>query len=395
MSIKHFISSFHPLRFFIAFYVILALGASSHTYILKTKNLPGHQSQISTYNNYLIFKYSHLHLLDGKNLFLEYSDEHWDIFKYSPTFALFFGCFAWFPDWLGLTLWNMMNMMFFSLSIRFLPNLDNKKKLLILLFSVADAMTSLQNSQSNLLVAGLVIMGFDLLEKENNFLATLCLVGTFYIKIFGIAALIMLIFYPGKWKSVLYTIFWMIVLWIIPVIITGFKPLISIYIQYYDLLQHDLSVSLGMSVMGWIQSWFGVHISKTIPALTGFIIMCLPLVKFRKFANYSTRILFFCSMMIWMVIFNHKAESPTFIIATAAIYIWFFIRERTKVNTFLICIVIIFTSLSSTDLFPATVRDNFFVPYVIKVVPCILVWIKIVADMFQAGECEVNPGNSE
>jgi len=47
---------------------------------------------------------------------------------------------------------------------------------------------------------------------------------------------------------------------------------------------------------------------------------------------------------------------------------------------------VIFTSLSSTDLFPPAARDNFFEPFVIKVVPCILVWLRIVAElMFTKG----------
>src|SRR5580658_9739822 len=39
------------------------------------------------YNNYVIFKYSFFHLIDGKNLYGIYPDDHWDLFKYSPTFA--------------------------------------------------------------------------------------------------------------------------------------------------------------------------------------------------------------------------------------------------------------------------------------------------------------------
>ena len=43
--------------------------------------------------------------------------------------------------------------------------------------------------------------------------------------------------------------------------------------------------------------------------------------------------------------------------------------------------LLLFTSLSNTDLFPLRVRDEFIVPYVIKVVPCILVWGAIVIQL--------------
>lgn len=381
--LRNFFSSVRSLRILAALYVILAIAAAAQSYLLTVKTSSGGPAQITKYNNYVIFKSSHFHLLDGKNLYREYPDEHWDLYKYSPTFALFFGCLAWFPDWLGLTLWNLLNVVVFFLAVRFLPGLDDRRKNWILLLSAVDAMTAMQNSQSNLLVAGLLILGFGLLEKKNYFLATLCIVATFYIKIFGIVALILLIFYPGKGKSMFYALFWMAILWIIPAVVTGFGPLTAHYLQYAGMLKNDQSVSLGLSVMGWIKTWFGLDVSKTLLAMAGFVIMCIPLARFRIFSEYPNRILFASALLIWMVIFNHKAESPTFIIATAAVYTWYFSATRTKVNMALLCMVILFTSLSSTDLFPHPVRVGLLEPYLVKVVPCILVWIKIVADMLK------------
>jgi len=382
--VKKFILSFHPLQILLAVYIILAFVSASQAYVLKVKPAPGEIPTTTKYNNYVIFKYSHFHLLEGKDLYRSYyPEEYWDLYKYSPTFALFFGCFAWFPDWLGLTLWDLLNVMVFFIAILYLPGFDDKKKMLILLLSVPDVLTSLQNSQSNVFVTGWLILGFVLLERKSYFVATLCLVATFYIKIFGVVALILLLFYPGKRKSILYAIFWMIILWIIPAIIIGFKPLLNTYLQYENMLKNDQSVSLGISVMGWIKSWFGFDMSKTVLALTGFLIMCIPVVNFRKFTEYTNRILLFSALLIWMVIFNHKAESPTFIIATAGIFLWFFSTKKSLINIVLLCFVVVFTSLSYTDLFPPSVRENLIDHYVIKVVPCILVWIKIMVDLLR------------
>ena len=41
----------------------------------------------------------------------------------------------------------------------------------------------------------------------------------------------------------------------------------------------------------------------------------------------------------------------------------------------------ILARLSSTDLFPKFIGDQWIFPYLIKVVPCILIWIKILYDM--------------
>ena len=45
-------------------------------------------------------------------------------------------------------------------------------------------------------------------------------------------------------------------------------------------------------------------------------------------------------------------------------------------------ITLIFSQLSPTDLFPASVKEAFLYKYVIKVVPVILVWVKILYDSF-------------
>jgi hypothetical protein len=364
---------------------VLVIAASSQSYVLQVKTAPGETPTVTKYNNYVIFKCSHFHLLEGKNLYTEYyPEEYWDLYKYSPTFALFFGVFAWLPDWLGLTLWNLLNVLVFFIAIRYLPGLDEKKKAWILLLSAPDVMNSLQNSQSNVLVAGLIILGFVLFEKKNYLLATLCLVATFYIKIFGIVGLILLLFYPGRGKSILYALFWLILLWIIPAFITGFKPLMTAYMQYAEMLKNDQSVSLGISVMGWIKTWFRLDVSKTLLAGTGLLMMCAPMINFRKFTDYPNRVLFLSALLIWMVIFNHKAESPTFIIATSGIFIWFFSEKKSIPNMIFLGLVVLFTTLSSTDLFPSSLRDQFFEPYVIKVVPCIIVWVAIMTGLVKA-----------
>ncbi|MBK7855412.1 MAG: DUF2029 domain-containing protein [Bacteroidetes bacterium] len=69
------------------------------------------------YNNYLIFKDSFQHFLQGLNLYANYPPV--DLFKYSPTFAVLMSPFAFLPDWLGLTLWNLLNAMLFFMQLKY------------------------------------------------------------------------------------------------------------------------------------------------------------------------------------------------------------------------------------------------------------------------------------
>ena len=86
-------------------------------------------------------------------------------------------------------------------------------------------------------------------------------------------------------------------------------------------------------------------------------------------------------MLIWVIIFNHKAESPTYIIAVAGVGIWYFARPAVAWRTVLLWLTFIFTILATTDIFPPDIRHHYMLPYTIKAVPCILVWCVLVAEL--------------
>ena len=90
--------------FIIMLYVLFALGASVQSLLLSPKPLLEGGIEYSNYNNYVIFSESFHHLKNNQDLYIAYPDEHWDLFKYTPTFSVFFGFFTLFPDWLGLNL---------------------------------------------------------------------------------------------------------------------------------------------------------------------------------------------------------------------------------------------------------------------------------------------------
>lgn len=332
------------------------------------------------YNNYVIFKTSFLHLLNNQNLYDYYWDEHWDLYKYSPTFALLMAPFAFMPDFAGLFAWNLLNGLVFFFAIWLLPIKDRRKTLLIILIVIIELITSMQSSQSNALVAGLIILAFNFLEKNKIGWAALFVVLTFYIKIFGIVALVLFLFYPGKLKAFFYTVFWLVVLFFLPLIIISPNDLIAQYQNWFYLLRNDHSESIGISVAGWLSSWFDFK-AKNIILLTGTLLLCLPLIRYKNYSFQKFRLFFLSTILIWVVIFNHKAESTTFIIAVSGIVIWFFSGKITPINLALLILTVILTILSPTDLFPKSVRNNYIVPYALKALPCILIWLKITIEL--------------
>jgi hypothetical protein len=370
-------------------YLLCALFAATHAFILEKQSNPDGVPEKMKYGNYVQFKLSWFHLVSGKDLYVINPAEHYDYFKYSPTFAVIFGIIAWMPDLPGLLLWTLLNTLLLLFAVRSLPGISDRNRSFLLLFLLVEMMTSIQNMQSNALMAGLLIFAFVFLEQRKPILATLFIVLTIYIKLFGIVALLLFLLYPQKGKLVLWTIAWFLILFLLPLPLTGVEYLKSLYLSWFRLLSMDHSASLGFSVMGWLSTWFGLPVAKDLIPGLGAVVCCLPMLMIKKYRNLDFRLLMLASILVWMVIFNHKAESPTFIIAMSGVGIWFFSRKMTPLNITLVVIAFLFTSLTSTDLCPRSFHDNIVEPYAVKAVPCILIWFKIIWDLCR------NPANTD
>jgi hypothetical protein len=382
-------------RWVLLLYILLALVATVQAFGggLVINEINGRE--YTRYNNYIIFKQSFHHLLAYKDLYREYPLEQWDLFKYSPAFALFFGLLALLPDWLGLFCWNLINGGALLLAVRYLPKLEVKAKVLLLLGIAIELLTSLQNEQSNGLMAGLIILAFGLLERRYYLWATFCLVLSIYIKVFGLVAFALFLFYPQKWKLAVYTILWSAVLLVLPLAVVDAGQLQLLYQSWLHLLGQDHSVAYGLSVMGWLKTWFHLEVAKTGVLAAGVLLFLLPLTYFRMYRDYYFRLLVLASLLVWVVIFNHMAESPSFIIAMSGVGLWYFSQQRKTENLVLFVLAFIFTMLSPTDLFPPFIRNEFFKPYVIKAVPCILIWLKISYDLIFVKYSPLEAGDLE
>jgi len=369
----------------------IALG--SHTFNMPDKAPPGNDivnnldtmkryigSTITHYNNYIIFKQSWYHLIQGKNLYIIYPSEYWDLYKYSPTFSVLFAPLAYLPDFAGLLIWNLINSLVLFFAIRQLPFSDRNRNL-FLAFILIEQLTSIQNEQSNALLAGLLLFAYISLQKGKVQWASLWLVLATLIKVYGAIGFCLFLFYPGKIKFIAWSVFWSVLFFFLPVPFTPFNTLIWQYHNWATLLAADQSTSYGLSVMGWLHSWFGIEGVKTYVTLVGIVLFLLPLARWRLYKNELYRLLIVASMLIWVIIFNHKAESPTFVIAMAGVGVWYFSQKPQTWRYVLLFIAFLLTTLSVTDIFPHFIKDNFFTPYTIKVIPCIILWCVILKEL--------------
>lgn len=366
----------------LAIIVLIVAAVSLQSLLLRKSPDPETGVTYTFYNNFMIFRGSFFHLLDNLNLYQPFPQEQYDLFKYSPTFALLFAPLALLPVEAGLFAWILLNALVLFVAFWKLPVLSDKKKLFALGFVAIELITSLQNSQSNALMAGLIILAFVFLEKHKPGVATLLIVLSVFIKIYSILALAIFIFYPRKSRPAAMLLLWFVVFGLLPLILVTPAELWQQYRNWFGLLKQDQAVYGGLSVISWLKSWFGLDLPGLAVMLAGAVLFALPLVRMKHYQNVTFRMLFLASALIWMVIFNHMAESPTFVIAVSGVAIWFFMKEKRRLeDIILLALVFIFTILSPTDIFPPDWQNNVFKPYAVKAVPCIFVWVKLQAEL--------------
>jgi hypothetical protein len=340
---------------------------------------PGRAENIyHNYNNYILFKNSFFHLIENKDLYHLYLNEQWDLYKYSPTFSFSFGLLAYLPDFIGLIFWGLLNTMLLLIGFSQLKGIGEKNKIYALLFCSIELLGNVQNAQSNGLMAALLILAFASLENSKYLLATFLIVFSVYIKIYGGIGLVLFLFYPSKGRLIVYTLSWFLLLGALPLLVIDFTQLIHLYKSWISLLRSDQANSVGISVMAILSKWFKIHVSDTAVECIGLLVFMLPLAQISKYKYGHFRLMMLSAALIGTVIFNHKAESSTYIIAICGISIWFYSQPRNHLNIVLMILAFIFTSLSTGDIFPMAIKEEFINPYYIKCVFSIIIFGKII-----------------
>jgi hypothetical protein len=158
-----------------------------------------------------------------------------------------------------------------------------------------------------------------------------------------------------------------------------------LYRSWFDLLRIDHATKAGLSVMSWLEAWFGLRPPKDLVIGLGGVMLLLPLARPSRLGDGVMRTLLIASVLVYVVIFNHMAESPTYVIAVLGVALWYFGGQPTPLDTALVVATFALTCLASTDLVPPAVRARVVAPFMLKAVPCIAVWVKLQYDLVMRG----------
>jgi hypothetical protein len=337
------------------------------------------------HNNFLIFRAASRHLFAGSDLYTLYPAEHADLYKYSPTFALLFAPFAFLPLLPAMFLWNALNAgaLFIALGMVLPRRAATVARAIVFL----DMLGSLQNAQSNALVAALIVFTFAAYERHHTALGSLAAVGGAFIKAFPLAGVSFAIFHPRKVRVALAVVAASALLLLLPLLVTPPHTLLTQYASWRALSASEVSVKRGYSVMQMLENVLHAGWPNWPIQLLGIAILLAPVLFQRdRWHEWERRRLYLCSVLVFCVIFNHLAESPTFVVALSGVAIWLAaLAKPSRWEWALFVAIVVLTILSSSDIMPDAIQRDFFDRYRFKTVPLIVLWIELQRRLWSAG----------
>ena len=340
-------------------------------------------------NNFLIFKGVFWHTWHGTPLYSLYPGEYFDSNHYGPLFSLVIAPFAVLPHPLGLLLWHVLLSLALYVSIRKLP-LRWGSQVFVLWFCAHELLTALFMSQFNIAIAAIVVGAYVCVRNEKDGTAAfLIMLGTF-VKLYGIVGLAFFFFSRHKSRFVLWLAVWAAAMFAAPMLISSPEYVVEQYREWYASLvsknaDNMFSGGTNQSLLGLVRKISHVatysDLWLIIPGLAAF---GYPYLRLGQYKSEAFRLTLLASVLLFVVLFSTGSESSTYIIALTGAALWYVAApwRRTRTDVALMVFAFILTSMSPSDLFPAYIRKEWVQPYALKALPCVLIWLKLVWEMW-------------
>jgi hypothetical protein len=278
------------------------------------------------HTTFSIFRQSFTHLVTHHNLYAAYPAEQGaaavDLFKYSPSAAVLFAPLAMLPFAAALLLWNFANagLLVFALTRTLSPARAN----LALLLLAPEVFVAIQSSSSNGLVTALILLAAAAYENGRLVRAGYALVVGASIKVFPLAGFIFALLQARRRHAVIGAGLAFAAVLALPLLVVSPSELLQQYRWWGELQGRDArDMVFGLSLMRQLRDWAGIGWPNWVMQVAGTTLFLLPLLL--RQADWRCprfRLQYLCSLLVFVVLFNHQAERQSFIIAATGCAIW-------------------------------------------------------------------------
>ena len=346
-------------------------------------------------NNFLIFAGVFHHTVAELPLYVYYPEEYIDVNLYGPVFSLIVAPFAVMPRPVDLFCWLVFLCACLYVSVR-KSNFTRYQQLFILWFCSHELLNALFMAQFNIVVAATVVLAFTLIERERDFWAAFVIMLGTMVKLYSIVGLAFFLFSKHKGRLVLSLLFWGVVLFAAPMVLSSPEYIVQQYADWFDAIltknDHNMKGIAGdfgepttnISLVGMVRKISGcTTYSDLWLILPGMLVFALPYLRFSQYKHVAFREMFLASVLMFCVLFSNSSENSTYIIAFVGVSVWYCCVpwKRTRWDIALMVFVFVLSSLSPGDLFPAYLRTEYVRPYALKALPVTIVWFKLCWEM--------------
>lgn len=339
-------------------------------------------------NNFLIFRGVFWHTIQQLPLYEAYPAEYFDTNHYGPLFSLVIAPYAFVPIPLGLLLWLIVLSLVLFVAIS-RSGFTHSQQLFIFWFCSHTLLTSLFMQQFNIAIAAIVIASFFLIEKEHDFWTAFLIVLGTLVKLYGIVGLAFFFFSKHKGKFILSLLFWAVVLFAAPMLISSPSYIISQYHEWFVSLlgkntENINSIAQNISALGMVRRISNIFSYSDLWLITpALLLFFMPYLRFDQYKHKYFRQTILASVLLFIVLFSTGSESSSYIIAISGACIWYIASpwKRNKWDVALMVFVFLVSSLGSSDLYPRIIKRQLIQEYALKALPCLLVWVKLCYEM--------------
>lgn len=340
-------------------------------------------------NNMMIYRYVFFDLIEQLNLYMPYPEKFGDLNHYGPVFSLIIAPFAVLPRWLCTIVWDVALAMLLYLSVR-TSQFPKRQQLFILWFAAHDLLTCLFMQQFNIAVAALIVFSFTLVERRRDFWAAFCIVLGTYVKLLGIVGLAFFFFSKDKKRFTLGMLFWAVVLFVAPMIISSPEYIVDQYGEWYDALISKNGTNIAsresmnnVSLLGFVRRLFdNATYSDLWVLLAGLVTEAVCYFRISQWRHLAFRKMVLVQMLLFVILFSTGTENSSYVIAYVGIALWYsavpWKRNRWDVALMVLAFI---GSLLPTDLLPRTLRHEIIQPYSLRALPVIFIWLKLSYEM--------------
>jgi len=366
------------------------------------------------FNNYLIYKYTFWHALEGKSLFESHGD-HYDVNHYGPIYSLIMAPFAVIPSiWVGVALWHLTLALFLWWAIR-KSTLTVEQQVVVIWLTAHEMLNALGMSQFNVATAAMILLTYTAIRRGQDMWAAFWIVLGTLVKLYGIVGLTFFFFAKSKPKFVMWLMVWTVVLIALPMPFFGIEYELGQYAEWFKCLsekadENMLSDFQNISLLGmvrkigyavtaglpayyevfesagkqydatnwWVSTWNDLWI--IIPAM---VYSALPWLRFKQYRSHSFQLMCLALVLMIVNILSTGSENSSYIIAMLGVAIWYIAVpwKRSRLDLYLLIFCFFLTSLSCTDIFPAYIRTFWIRAFSLKALPVVVIWMKLVWEM--------------